>query len=448
MTNSPLWLAQIQFFTSLGFLSLFLLLELGLAWLLVYFKLRATLPGDQRGAFIQAYRFWARIFALTSILALAAGFPVLIQLGTLWPGLMARIGEVAGPLLAAAVLTTFIMKSCFLGAMLFGQRRMSDRAHTLVVVMVAFGLSLALFWILALFAWMQAPAGAQFIEGRYLVTSWLDVLFSPLVFTFISVTVALALFGVAFMMIGVTSRQSLWQPVDHAHRHVFRTGLAVAALASTCLLGALGVYSQQVAELQPGKAAATAAYWQTGTNPDLALVGWPSEEQQTTHGTLLISDLGRLFLGQDETGSVLGLDNFAGMHAPVALTFWSWRLLIVIVVLAWLLALTVLFGSRRSAVDITAVSPRLRRGLSCLTYLGLPVLVLWLAYVWFGQLPYAVSGSVTTTEILAATGAGEIFAGLLAYSVVYVLLFAAFVRLVRYFMRYGVIPVGRQRGRA
>ncbi|HBT33632.1 MAG TPA: cytochrome ubiquinol oxidase subunit I, partial [Pusillimonas sp.] len=178
MTNSPLWLAQIQFFTSLGFLSLFLLLELGLAWLLVYFKLRATLPGDQRGAFIQAYRFWARIFALTSILALAAGFPVLIQLGTLWPGLMARIGEVAGPLLAAAVLTTFIMKSCFLGAMLFGQRRMSDRAHTLVVVMVAFGLSLALFWILALFAWMQAPAGAQFIEGRYLVTSWLDVLFS------------------------------------------------------------------------------------------------------------------------------------------------------------------------------------------------------------------------------------------------------------------------------
>ena len=119
-----------------------------------------------------------------------------------------------------------------------------------------------------------------------------------------------------------------------------------------------------------------------------------------------------------------------------------------IVVLAWLLALAVLFGSRRSAVDITAVSPRLRRGLSCLTYLGLPVLVLWLAYVWFGQLPYAVSGSVTTTEILAATGAGEIFAGLLAYSVVYVLLFAAFVRLVRYFMRYGVIPVGRQRGRA
>lgn len=447
MTNSPLWLAQIQFFTSLGFLSLFLLLELGLAWLLVYFKLRAVSPG-QRACFIQAYRFWARIFALTSILALAAGFPVLIQLGTLWPGFMARIGEVAGPLLAAAVLTTFIMKSCFLGAMLFGQRRMSDRAHTLVVVMVAFGTTLALFWVLALFAWMQAPAGAQFLEGRYQVTSWFDALFSPFLFSFIWIALALALFGAAFMMIGVTARQSLWQPVDDSHRQVFRTGLFAAVLSSTCLIGALGVYSQQVAELQPGKAAATAAYWQTGTRPDLALFGWPSEVQQITHGAVSIPSLGRFALGRDEIGRAVGLDEFAGMHAPVALTFWSWRFLILAVVLAWLLGVWFLFRLHRKAFDISAISQRMRRGFSGLTYLGLPVFVFWLAYVWFGQLPYAVNGSVTTTEILAATGAGEIFAGLLAYSAVYVLFFVAFVRLVRYFMRYGVIPVGRQRGRA
>src|SRR5690606_5149310 len=178
MTNSPLWLAQIQFFTSLGFLSLFLLLELGLAWLLVYFKLRGLSPG-QHSAFTHAYRFWARIFALTSILTLAAGFPVLIQLGTLWPGLLTRIGAVAGPLLAAAVLTTLVVKSCFLGAMLFGQRRMSARAHAVVVVMVALGVSLALFWVLALFSWMQAPSGGQFIDGSYQLVSWYDVFLSP-----------------------------------------------------------------------------------------------------------------------------------------------------------------------------------------------------------------------------------------------------------------------------
>lgn len=447
MTNSPLWLAQIQFFTSLGFLSLFLLLELGLVWLLVYFKLRAVSPGQQ-SSFIQAYRFWVRIFALTSILALAAGFPVLIQLGSLWPGLMARIAEVAGPLLAAAVLTTFIVKSCFLGAMLFGQRRMSDRAHTLVVVMVALGASLALFWVLGLFAWMHAPAGAQFLEGKYQVISWFDTFFSPFLFTFICIAVALALFGAAFMMIGVTARQSLWQPADDSHRHVFRTGLFCAVLASTCLIGALGVYSQQVAEIQPAKAAATAAYWQTGTRPDLALVGWPSQEQQTTHGALSVPGLARFFLGRDKIGRAIGLDEFAGMHAPVALTFWSWRLLILVLILAWLLGLGVLFRLRRKSFDITAVSQRMRRGMSGLTYLGLPVLLLWLVYVWFGQFPYVVNGSVTTNEILGATGSAELFAGLLAYSVVYVLFFAAFAKLVRYFMRYGVIPVGRQRGRA
>jgi cytochrome d ubiquinol oxidase subunit I len=447
MTNSPLWLAQIQFFTSFGFLSVFLLLELGLAWLLVYFKLRAISPG-LRTPFTQAYRFWVRIFALTNILALAAGFPVLIQLGTLWPGLLARIGEVAGPLIAAAVLTAFIMKSCFLGAMLFGQRRMSDHAHTVVVIMVALGVSLALFWMLALLAWMQAPAGGQFIDGRFQVTNWYEALFSPFLPIFVWLTASAALFGAAFMMVGVTARQSLWHLVDDSHRQVFRTGLFAAVLASTFLLGGLGVYSQQVAKLQPAKAAATAAYWQTGTRPDLPIVGWPSAQQQVTRGALSSPGLARHVLGRDEIGRAVGLDEFAGMHAPVALTFWSWRILILVVLVAWLLGMLAIFALRRKSFDITTTSSHVRRSFSFVTYLGLPVLVLALAYVWFGQLPYAVNGSVTTTEILGAAGSGEIFVSLIVYSAVYVLFFSAFVGLVRHFMRYGVIPVGRQRGRA
>ena len=48
MTNSPLWLSQTQFFFSLGFLGLFLLTQTGLAWVLVYFKLRSRGGLQQR----------------------------------------------------------------------------------------------------------------------------------------------------------------------------------------------------------------------------------------------------------------------------------------------------------------------------------------------------------------------------------------------------------------
>src|SRR5690625_3968106 len=41
MTHTTLWLAQIQFFSAFGFMLLFLVLEFGLAWALLYFRIMA-----------------------------------------------------------------------------------------------------------------------------------------------------------------------------------------------------------------------------------------------------------------------------------------------------------------------------------------------------------------------------------------------------------------------
>ena len=95
MVNLELWLSQIQFFVSLGFMSLFLVTELGLAWVLLFFKVQALRTGD--AAWTAAYRFWVRVFALAFILTFASSMPVLIQFGSLWPSLMDKVGEVAGP---------------------------------------------------------------------------------------------------------------------------------------------------------------------------------------------------------------------------------------------------------------------------------------------------------------------------------------------------------------
>ena len=135
MDISTLSLARAQFVASLSFLAFFLAFSLALAWVLLFFKIRARWSGH--GGWTAAYRFWVRIFALAFVLTLAASVPVLIQLGSLWAGLMDKIGNVAGPLLGYGILSVFILKSCFLGVMLFGQRRVSDGAHTLAVLMVA-----------------------------------------------------------------------------------------------------------------------------------------------------------------------------------------------------------------------------------------------------------------------------------------------------------------------
>ncbi len=51
------------------------------------------------------------------------------QFGTNWPGFMERAGNIAGPLLGYEVLTAFFLEASFLGIMLFGKQRVSNRTH-------------------------------------------------------------------------------------------------------------------------------------------------------------------------------------------------------------------------------------------------------------------------------------------------------------------------------
>ena len=101
------------------------------------------------------------MFALTFALGVVSGITMSFQFGTNWPGFMETVGNIAGPLLAYEVLTAFFLEASFLGIMLFGHGRVSERVHTLATVLVAVGTTLSAFWILALNSWMQTPAGFE-----------------------------------------------------------------------------------------------------------------------------------------------------------------------------------------------------------------------------------------------------------------------------------------------
>ena len=63
------------------------------------------------------------MFALSFALGVVTGLTMTFQFGTNWPGYMARVGNIAGPLLAYEVLTAFFLEAGFLGVMLFGPAR-------------------------------------------------------------------------------------------------------------------------------------------------------------------------------------------------------------------------------------------------------------------------------------------------------------------------------------
>ena len=150
-------LSRIQFAANITFHILFPTISIALAWALLYFKIKFNKTGDSEWS--EAYQFWVKIFALTFALGVVSGITMSFQFGTNWPGYMQTVGNIAGPLLGYEVLSAFFLEATFLGIMLFGAKRVSQRAHTVATFLVAFGTSLSAFWIIVLDSWMQTPQG-------------------------------------------------------------------------------------------------------------------------------------------------------------------------------------------------------------------------------------------------------------------------------------------------
>src|SRR3979490_3445739 len=143
--DEVLLLSRAQFGLNIGFHILFPTLTIALGWFLLYFRVRYARSGDP--AWLPTYKLWTKVFALSFALGVVSGITMSFQFGTNWPGYMERVGAIAGPLLGSEVLTAFFLEASFLGIMLFGHGRVSERVHLVATFLVAFGTTLSAFWI-------------------------------------------------------------------------------------------------------------------------------------------------------------------------------------------------------------------------------------------------------------------------------------------------------------
>ncbi|HEY9032879.1 MAG TPA: cytochrome ubiquinol oxidase subunit I, partial [Pseudomonadales bacterium] len=93
MELDPFLLARIQFAANISFHILFPTITIGLAWILLFFRIQYTRTGDM--AWEYAYFFWVKVFALSFALGVVSGITMSFQFGTNWPGFMERAGNIA-----------------------------------------------------------------------------------------------------------------------------------------------------------------------------------------------------------------------------------------------------------------------------------------------------------------------------------------------------------------
>jgi cytochrome d ubiquinol oxidase subunit I len=423
-------LARMQFAANISFHILFPTISIALGWMLLFFRWRWL--RTQAESWIVAYRFWTKVFALTFALGVVSGITMSFQFGTNWPGYMERVGNIAGPLLGYEVLTAFFLEAGFLGIMLFGHGRVSERLHFTATALVAAGTALSAFWILCLNSWMQTPVGYEIRDGVFHVTSWLEILTNPSFPYRLAHMLIASTLTVAFLMAGVSAWQLLRGVANASTALVLRVGLTVAALLVPVQILVGDLHGLNTLEHQPQKIAAMEGIWETGRGVPLLLFAWPDEESRSNRFALGIPRLGSLILAHDLDGEVRGLADFPDAHPPVAPVFFAFRVMVGVGVLMLLTSVTAWWALRRRRWDAAALPRPLLRGLSLMTFSG------WVATLagWYvteiGRQPFIVHGLVRTADVASDVPAGMIAATLTLYVALYVVLVTAYVVVIRY----------------
>jgi len=229
METDPLILSRIQFAANISFHILFPTITIALGWMLLFFKWRFSATGDT--TWMRAYFTWVKVFALTFAMGVVSGVTMSFQFGTNWPGYMQKVGNIAGPLLAYEILTAFFLEAAFLGIMLFGFRRVSNRVHTLATLLVAVGTTLSAVWILALNSWMQTPAGFEMRDGIAYPTDWWAIIFNPsFPYRLVHMLLASGL-TVSFLIAGMSALRYLRGDRSESMLKALRTAVTVDAEA-------------------------------------------------------------------------------------------------------------------------------------------------------------------------------------------------------------------------
>jgi cytochrome d ubiquinol oxidase subunit I len=432
----PTLLARIQFAANISFHILFPTITIALGWILLGMKLAFNRTGD--ASWMEAYRFWVKVFALSFAMGVVSGITMSFQFGTNWPGFMEKVGNVAGPLLAYEVLTAFFLEAVFLGIMLFGYGRVPNWAHTAATVLVALGTTASAFWIIVLNSWMHTPAGFEVRDGVVHATDWWRIVFNPsLPYRLTHMLLASGL-TCAFLIAGLSAFRWLRGDRAPAVEKSLKAGIITAAALIPLQILAGDFHGLNTLEHQPAKVAAMEANWETGPRVPLVLFALPNEETRKNDYAIEVPGLASIVLKHEVDGVVPGLNDYQGRHPPVPAVFFSFRVMVGIGVLMLAVSWVAAFLLWRRG---TQGLPRpILWALAGMTFSG------WLATLagWYvteiGRQPWLVTGVLTTAEAASKVPAPMVASTLLLYLATYAVLLAAYIAVLFHLAKKGAAP--------
>jgi cytochrome d ubiquinol oxidase subunit I len=416
-------LARAQFAFTVSFHIIFPAFSIGLASYL------AVLEGlwlwTRNEVYFALFNFWKTIFALAFGMGVVSGIVMSYQFGTNWSVFSDKAGPVIGPLMGYEVLTAFFLEAGFLGVMLFGLNRVGPKLHFFATLMVALGTLISATWILAANSWMHTPAGFSINEvGQFVPVDWWAVIFNPS-FPFRLVHMVLAAYLTTALVVGGVAAYHLRR--GHAPRRarkMFSMAMWMAAIVAPVQILAGDLHGLNTLEHQPVKVMAMEGHYTShAEGAPLILFGIPNPDEQRIDYALEIPKLSSLILKHDMNAPLAGLDSVPKeLHPPVEIVFWSFRIMVAIGFAMLGLGLWSLWCRLRGTLHENRWLHRAALAMAPAGFIA--VLAGWVT-TEVGRQPYTVYGHLLTANSVAPIDAPAVATSLIAFIIVYFLVFGA-----------------------
>jgi cytochrome d ubiquinol oxidase subunit I len=397
--------------------------------------------------YLRATKFWGKLFLINFAIGVVTGIVQEFQFGMNWSSYSRYVGDIFGAPLAIEALLAFFLESTFIGLWIFGWNRLSPKLHLFSAWMVAVGTTVSAFWILTANGWMQNPVGATVNPetGRAELDSFVEVISNRVTWIHFPHTILSALVTAAILVLGV----SAWHLLRGNDREAFGTSAALGSVL--VLVAGLGVaftghtQGQVMTEVQPMKMAAAEALWETEQPASFSLFAVGDIEAGRNHINITIPRALSVLATNTLDGEVLGINPLQAQFEeeygpgnyipPVGTIYWSFRLMIGLgFAMIALGGLGTYFFWKRRLGEVRWFHKL------AVWAIALPFLANIFGWVVteIGRQPWAVYRLLLTEDSVSPTvSSGEVLATLIGFTLVYGVLAAVDLFLMRKYAREG-----------
>jgi cytochrome d ubiquinol oxidase subunit I len=457
-------IARWQFGITTVYHFLFVPITIGMSAIIAVFETMWLRTGKQE--YLRLTKFFGKLFLINFAIGVVTGIVQEFQFGMNWSDYSRFVGDIFGAPLAIEGLLAFFLESTFLGLWIFGWDRLPAKVHNACMWLVHVGVLFSAYFILAANSWMQHPVGYEYNPdtGRAEMNDFAAVLFNKVQMVTFPHTVLAAYMTAGAFVAGISYYLMVRDRTPSDDRGMYRSSVRVGAVV--LLLGGVGVAisgdfaGKVMTDVQPMKMAAAEALYDTESSAGFSVftIGTLDGSEETF--SIKVPNLLSFLATGSTSGEVEGINDLraqyeetygqdpgATYYSPdgyvpiIPLTYWSFRIMIGLGVLAGITGIWLLWATRKPDRIPTN---RLLYWLA-MTVLFMPLFANSFGWIFteMGRQPWAVFGLMTVdTAVSPGVSATEMMISVVTLTLLYGVLAFIEIKLMLTYIKRGaeVVP--------